>query len=138
MSRSCVTIYFQLCLMKQQIPTFNFLCTILRWYTSSSKDFFYKLIKHRATALALLNILNNFINEVNIKWINCVEIYTDVVQTMPAKFKSLEAPVKQKSPQRIWIYYMILCSILPLQNHHFSPWTSLAVFCLVRNGVHLQ
>ncbi|GFY12613.1 SCAN domain-containing protein 3 [Trichonephila clavipes] len=63
--------------------------------------------KIKATAIALFDILNNFINEANIEWKNCVGICTDGARTMSGKFKSIQALVKQKSPLCIWTHCMI-------------------------------
>ncbi|GFV33683.1 zinc finger MYM-type protein 6 [Trichonephila clavipes] len=59
---------------------------------------FCKPIKLKATAIASLDILNNFINEANIEWKYCVGICTDGARTMSGRFKSIQALVKQKSP----------------------------------------
>ncbi|GFT10367.1 zinc finger BED domain-containing protein 5 [Trichonephila clavipes] len=65
---------------------------------------FCKPIKLKATAIALFDILNNFINEVNIEWKNGVGICTDGARTMSGRFKSIQALVKQKSPLCIWTH----------------------------------
>ncbi|GFX92305.1 zinc finger MYM-type protein 6 [Trichonephila clavipes] len=48
---------------------------------------FCKPIKIKATAVALFDILNNFINEANIEWKNCVGICTDGARTMQEDLK---------------------------------------------------
>ncbi|GFU28558.1 zinc finger MYM-type protein 6 [Trichonephila clavipes] len=58
---------------------------------------FCKPIKLKATAMALFDILNNFINEANIEWKNCVGICTDGARIMSGRFKSIQALVKQNS-----------------------------------------
>ncbi|GFT44719.1 zinc finger BED domain-containing protein 5 [Trichonephila clavipes] len=56
---------------------------------------FCKLIKLKATGIELFDILNNFINETNIEWKNCVGICTDGARTMSGRFKSIQVLVKQ-------------------------------------------
>lgn len=68
---------------------------------------FCKPIELKATALALFDILNDFINEANIEWKNCVGICTDGARTMSGRFQSVQALVKQKSPQCVWTHCMI-------------------------------
>ncbi|GFY11759.1 zinc finger MYM-type protein 6 [Trichonephila clavipes] len=69
---------------------------------------FCKPIKLKATAMALFDILNNFINEANIEWKNCVGICTDGARIMSGRFKSIQALVKQKkTPLCIWTHCMI-------------------------------
>jgi zinc finger BED domain-containing protein 5/7/8/9 len=68
---------------------------------------FCKLIELKATALALFAILNDFINEANLEWKNCVGICTDGARSMSGRFHSIQALVKQKSPQCIWTHCMI-------------------------------
>ncbi|GFU99447.1 SCAN domain-containing protein 3 [Trichonephila clavipes] len=68
---------------------------------------FCKPIKLKATAIALFDILNNFINDANIEWKNCVGICADGARTMSGIFKSIQALVKQKSPLCIWKHCMI-------------------------------
>lgn len=68
---------------------------------------FCKPIELSATALALFDILNDFINEANIEWKNCVGVCTDGARTMSGRFLSVQALVKQKSPQCIWTHCMI-------------------------------
>lgn len=68
---------------------------------------FCKPIELRATSLALFNILNDFVNHAKIEWKNCVGICTDGARTMSGRFQSLQALVKQKSPQCVWTHCMI-------------------------------
>ncbi|GFX88874.1 SCAN domain-containing protein 3 [Trichonephila clavipes] len=68
---------------------------------------FCKPIKLKAIAIVLFDISNNFINEANIEWKNCVGIRTDGARTMSGRFKSIQALVKQKSPLCIWTHCMI-------------------------------
>ncbi|GFV02666.1 zinc finger MYM-type protein 6 [Trichonephila clavipes] len=67
---------------------------------------FCKTIKLKATAIALFDIVNNFISEANIEWKNSVGICTDGARTMSGRFKSIQALVKQKSPLCIWTHCM--------------------------------
>ncbi|GFW29389.1 zinc finger MYM-type protein 6 [Trichonephila clavipes] len=68
---------------------------------------FCKPIKFKARAIALFDILNNFINEANIEWKNCVGICIDGARTMSGRFKCIQALLKQKSPLCIWTHCMI-------------------------------
>lgn len=68
---------------------------------------FCKPIELKATALALFAILNDFMNEANIEWKNCVGICTDGARSMSGRFQSIQALVKQKSPQCVWTHCMI-------------------------------
>ncbi|XP_035223584.1 zinc finger BED domain-containing protein 5-like [Stegodyphus dumicola] len=68
---------------------------------------FCKPIELKATAFALFAILNDFMNEVNIEWKNCVGICTDGARSMFGRFQSIQALVKQKSPQCVWTHCMI-------------------------------
>nr|XP_022910904.1 zinc finger BED domain-containing protein 5-like [Onthophagus taurus] len=63
---------------------------------------FCKPIELKATALALFDILIDFINEANIEWKNCVGICTDGACTISGRFQSVQALVKQKFPQCVW------------------------------------
>ncbi|GBL93765.1 SCAN domain-containing protein 3 [Araneus ventricosus] len=68
---------------------------------------FCKPIELEATGLALFAILNNFIIEVNTECKNCVGIFTHGARTIPEKFQSIQALVKQKSPQCVWTHCKI-------------------------------
>lgn len=68
---------------------------------------FCKPIQQRATSTALFTILDNFINEANIEWENCVGICTDGARSMSGRFQSMQTLVKQKSSQCIWTHCMI-------------------------------
>ncbi|GBN00788.1 hypothetical protein AVEN_34297-1 [Araneus ventricosus] len=68
---------------------------------------FFKPIKLKATALALFAILNDFMNEVNIKWKNCVGICTDGAHSTSERFQSIQVLVKQKPPLCVWTHCMI-------------------------------
>ncbi|XP_063902632.1 zinc finger BED domain-containing protein 5-like [Zophobas morio] len=68
---------------------------------------FCKPIELKATALALFAILNDFVNEGNIEWKNCVGICTDGARAMSGRFQSMQTLVKQKSPQCVWTHCMI-------------------------------
>ncbi|XP_035218239.1 zinc finger BED domain-containing protein 5-like [Stegodyphus dumicola] len=62
---------------------------------------FCKPIELKATAHALFAILNNFMNEANIEWKNSVGICTDGARSMSGRFQSIQALVKQKSPEQL-------------------------------------
>ncbi|GFX45676.1 SCAN domain-containing protein 3 [Trichonephila clavipes] len=87
----------------------HFIAYVRFWDGMSAVEelLFCKPIKLKATAIALFDILNNFINEANIEWKNCVGICTDGARTMSGRFKSIQALVKQKSPLCIWTHCMI-------------------------------
>ncbi|GFU02745.1 SCAN domain-containing protein 3 [Trichonephila clavipes] len=87
----------------------HFIAYVRFWDSMSAVEelLFCKPIKLKATAIALFDILNNFINEANIEWKNCVGICTDGARTMSGRFKSIQALVKQKSPLCIWTHCMI-------------------------------
>ncbi|GFY32647.1 zinc finger MYM-type protein 6 [Trichonephila clavipes] len=90
---------------------------------------FCKPIKHKATAIALFDILNNFINEANIDWKNCVGICTDGARTMSERFKSIQALVKQKSPLCIWTHCMIHREALA--SKEMSPGLNIVLMTVV-------
>ncbi|GFX76814.1 zinc finger BED domain-containing protein 5 [Trichonephila clavipes] len=50
------------------------------------KLLFCKPIKLKATVVILFDTLNNFINEANLEWKNCVRICTDGARTMSGRF----------------------------------------------------
>ncbi|GFV07287.1 SCAN domain-containing protein 3 [Trichonephila clavipes] len=87
----------------------HFIAYVRFWDSMSAVEelLFCKPIKLKGTAIALFDILNNFINEANIEWKNCVGICTDGARTMSGRFKSIQALVKQKSPLCIWTHCMI-------------------------------
>ncbi|KAF8776962.1 Zinc finger MYM-type protein 6 like protein [Argiope bruennichi] len=60
---------------------------------------FCKPIELKTTVLALFSILNDFMNETNIKWKNCVGICTNGARSMSERFRVIQALLKQKSPQ---------------------------------------
>ncbi|KFM71597.1 SCAN domain-containing protein 3, partial [Stegodyphus mimosarum] len=68
---------------------------------------FCKPIEPKATALALFAILNDFMNETNIEWKNCVGICSDGPLSMSGRFQSIQALVEQKLPQYVWTHCMI-------------------------------
>ncbi|GFW05428.1 SCAN domain-containing protein 3 [Trichonephila clavipes] len=87
----------------------HFMAYVRFWDGMSAVEelLFCKPIKLKATAIVLFDILNNFINEANIEWKNCVGICTDGARTVSGRFKSIQALVKQKSPLCIWTHCMI-------------------------------
>ncbi|GFV67640.1 zinc finger MYM-type protein 6 [Trichonephila clavipes] len=98
-SVTCVINCFQFSLTRQQIAINIAYVRFWDGYVSSIEELrFFKPIKLKATAIALFDILNNFINDANIEWKNCVGICTDGACTMSGRFKSIQALVKQKSP----------------------------------------
>ncbi|GFY19400.1 zinc finger BED domain-containing protein 5 [Trichonephila clavipes] len=92
----------------------HFIAYVRFWDGMSAVEelLFCKLIKLKATGIALFDILNNFINETNIEWKNCVGICTDGARTMSGRFKSIQALVKQKSPLCIWTHCKIHREVL--------------------------
>lgn len=68
---------------------------------------FCKPIERRATAPELFKIVDDFMYKANIQWKNCVGICTDGARAMSGRFKSLQALVREKSPQCIWTHCMI-------------------------------
>ncbi|GFV68149.1 SCAN domain-containing protein 3 [Trichonephila clavipes] len=100
----------------------------LLWYVSG-RTTFCKPIKLKATAIALFDILNNFINEANIEWKNCVGICTDGARTMSGRFKSIQALVKQKSPLCIWTHCMIHREALA--SKEISPGLNIVLMTVV-------
>ncbi|GFT22107.1 zinc finger MYM-type protein 6 [Trichonephila clavipes] len=95
---------------------------------------FCKPIKLKATAIALFDILNNFINEANIEWKNCVGICTDGARTMSGRFKSIQALVKQKSPLCIWTHCMIHREALA--SKEISPGLNIVLLTVVTSKLH--
>ncbi|GFU17866.1 zinc finger MYM-type protein 6 [Trichonephila clavipes] len=90
---------------------------------------FCKPIKLKATAIALFDILNNFINEANIEWKNCVGICTDGARAVSGRFKSIQALVKQKSPLCIWTHCMIHREALA--SKEISPGLNIVLMIVV-------
>ncbi|GFX66380.1 SCAN domain-containing protein 3 [Trichonephila clavipes] len=90
---------------------------------------FCKPIKLKATAMALFDILNNFINEANIEWKNCVGICTDGARIMSGRFKSIQALVKQKIPLCIWTHCMIHREALA--SKEISPGLNIVLMTVV-------
>ncbi|GFW55030.1 zinc finger MYM-type protein 6 [Trichonephila clavipes] len=90
---------------------------------------FCKPIKLKATAMALFDILNNFINEANIEWKNCVGICTDGARIMSGRFKSIQALVKQKTPLCIWTHCMIHREALA--SKEISPGLNIVLMTVV-------
>ncbi|GFT68069.1 zinc finger MYM-type protein 6 [Trichonephila clavipes] len=88
-----------------------------------------KPIKLKATAIALFDILNNFINEANIEWKNCVGICTDGARTMSGRFKSIQALVKQKSQLCIWTHCLIHKEALA--SKEMSPGLNIVLMTVV-------
>ncbi|GFU55803.1 retrovirus-related Pol polyprotein from transposon 412 [Trichonephila clavipes] len=82
-----------------------------------------------ATAIALFDILNNFINDANIEWKNCVGICIDGARTMSGRFKSIQALEKQKSPLYIWIHCMIPAEALA--SKEMSPGLNIVLMTVV-------
>ncbi|GFX63121.1 SCAN domain-containing protein 3 [Trichonephila clavipes] len=76
----------------------HFIAYVRFWDGMSAVEelLFCKPIKLKATAIALFDILNNFINEANIEWKNCVGICTDGARIMSGRFKSIQALLKHK------------------------------------------
>ncbi|KFM66777.1 Zinc finger BED domain-containing protein 5, partial [Stegodyphus mimosarum] len=68
---------------------------------------FCKPMELKATALALFAIFNDFKNEANIEWKNCVGICHDGARSMFGRFQSIQALVKQKLPQCVWNHCLI-------------------------------
>ncbi|XP_015917231.1 zinc finger BED domain-containing protein 5-like [Parasteatoda tepidariorum] len=64
------------------------------------KLLFYKPIELKTTAPALFAISNDFMNEANIEWKNCVGICTGGARSISGRFQSIQALVKQKSLHR--------------------------------------
>ncbi|GFW20767.1 protein ZBED8 [Trichonephila clavipes] len=87
----------------------HFIAYVRFWDGMSAVEelLFCKPIKLKATAIALFDILNSFINEANIEWKIVNGICTDGARTMSGSFKSIQALVKQKSPHCIWTHCMI-------------------------------
>ncbi|GFT41415.1 protein FAM200A [Trichonephila clavipes] len=93
--------------------------------------FFCKPIKLKATAIALFDILNNFINEAKIEWENCVGMCADGARTMCGRFKctSIQALVKQKYPLCIWTHCMIYREALV--SKEMSPGLNIVLMTVV-------
>ncbi|GFT43673.1 SCAN domain-containing protein 3 [Trichonephila clavipes] len=109
----------------------HFIAYVRFWDGMSAVEelLFCKLIKLKATAIALFDILNNFINEANIEWKNCVGICTDGARTMSGRFKSMQALVKQKSPLCIWTHCMIHREALA--SKEISPGLNIVLMTVV-------
>ncbi|GFX73418.1 SCAN domain-containing protein 3 [Trichonephila clavipes] len=109
----------------------HFIAYVRFWDGMSAVEelLFCKPIKLKATAIALFDILNNFINEANIEWKNCVGICTDGARTMSGRFKSIQALVKQKSPLCIWTHCMIHREALA--SKEISPGLNIVLMTVV-------
>ncbi|GFX56512.1 zinc finger MYM-type protein 6 [Trichonephila clavipes] len=109
----------------------HFIAYVQFWDGMSAVEelLFCKPIKLKATAIALFDILNNFINEANIEWKNCVGICTDGARTMSGRFKSIQALVKQKSPLCIWTHCMIHRE--PLASKEISPGLNIVLMTVM-------
>ncbi|GFW03015.1 SCAN domain-containing protein 3 [Trichonephila clavipes] len=109
----------------------HFIAYVRFWDGMSAVEelLFCQPIKLKATAIALFDILNNFINEVNIEWKNCVGICTDGARTMSGRFKSIQALVKQKSPLCIWTHFMIHREALA--SKEISPGLNIVLMTVV-------
>ncbi|GFV64019.1 zinc finger MYM-type protein 6 [Trichonephila clavipes] len=109
----------------------HFIAYVRFWDGMSAVEelLFCKPIKLKATAIALFDILNNFINEANIEWKNCVGICTDGARTMSGRFKSIQALVKQKSPLCIWTHCMIHRE--SLASKEISPGLNIVLMTVV-------
>ncbi|GFX18431.1 zinc finger MYM-type protein 6 [Trichonephila clavipes] len=118
----------------------HFIAYVQFWDGMSAVEelLFCKPIKLKATAIALFDILNNFINEANIEWKNCVGICTDGARTMSGRFKSIQALVKQKSPLCIWTHCMIHKE--PLASKEISPGLNIVLmtFMTVVNYIKMR
>ncbi|GFX55808.1 SCAN domain-containing protein 3 [Trichonephila clavipes] len=114
----------------------HFIAYVRFWDGMSAEEelIFCKPIKLKATAIALLDILNNFINEANIEWKNCVGICTDGARTMSGRFKSIQALVKQKSPLCIWTHCMIHRE--SLASKEISPGLNIVLMTVVTVITH--
>ncbi|GFV74681.1 SCAN domain-containing protein 3 [Trichonephila clavipes] len=109
----------------------HFIAYVRFWDGMSAVEelLFCKPIKLKATAIALFDILNNFINEANIEWKNCVGICTDGARTISGRFKSIQALVKQKSPLCIWTHCMIHREALA--SKEISPGLNIVLMTVV-------
>ncbi|GFW10674.1 zinc finger MYM-type protein 6 [Trichonephila clavipes] len=109
----------------------HFIAYVRFWDGMSAVEelLFCKPINLKATAIALFDILNNFINEENIEWKNCVGICTDGARTMSGRFKSIQALVKQKSPLCIWTHCMIHRE--SLASKEISPGLNIVLMTVV-------
>ena len=61
------------------------------WCSAVEELLFCKPTELKATALTLFATLNDFLNEGNIEWKNCVGICTDGARAMSGKFQSTYA-----------------------------------------------
>ncbi|GFV09568.1 SCAN domain-containing protein 3 [Trichonephila clavipes] len=108
----------------------HFIAYVRFWDGMSAVELlFCKPIKLKATAIALFDILNNFINEANIEWKTCVGICTDGARAMSGRFKSIQALVKQKSPLCIWTHCMIHREALA--SKEMSPGLNIVLMTVV-------
>ncbi|GFX28357.1 zinc finger MYM-type protein 6 [Trichonephila clavipes] len=109
----------------------HFIAYVRFWDGMSAVEelLFCKPIKLKATAIALFDILNNFINEANIEWKNCIGICTDGARIMSGRFKSIQALVKQKTPLCIWTHCMIHREALA--SKEISPGLNIVLMTVV-------
>ena len=68
---------------------------------------FCKPILKRATSRELFNIIDNYIQKFELRWINCVGICTDGAKTMSGNHQGLQALIKREAPEVIWTHCII-------------------------------
>ncbi|GFW65252.1 SCAN domain-containing protein 3 [Trichonephila clavipes] len=109
----------------------HFIAYVRFWDGMSAVEelIFCKPIKLKATEIALFDILNNFINEANIEWKNCVGIGTDGARIMSGRFKSIQVLVKQGTPLCIWTHCMIHREALA--SKEISPGLNIVLMTVV-------
>ncbi|GFV46569.1 zinc finger BED domain-containing protein 5 [Trichonephila clavipes] len=108
----------------------HFIAYVRFWDGMSAVELlFCKPINLKATAIALFDILNNFINEANIEWKKCVGMCTDGARTMSGRLKSIQALVKQKYPLCIWTHCMIHREALA--SKEMSPGLNIVLMTVV-------
>ncbi|KAF8783319.1 Zinc finger BED domain-containing protein 5 [Argiope bruennichi] len=95
-------------------------------------------IKLKTTALALFAILNDFMNEANIEWKNCVGICIDGALSMSGRFQGIQAFVKQKSPQCVWTYCKIHREVLASKEMSPGLNTVLTTVVTVVNYIKMR
>ncbi|GFV76520.1 SCAN domain-containing protein 3 [Trichonephila clavipes] len=109
----------------------HFIAYVRFWDGMSAVEelLFCKPIKLKATAIALFDILNNFINEANIEWKIVSEYAPMVLVQCQEDLKSIQALVKQKSPLCIWTHCMIHREALT--SKEISPGLNIVLMTVV-------
>jgi zinc finger BED domain-containing protein 5/7/8/9 len=68
---------------------------------------FCKPIKEQATAKSLFDMLDQYLNDNDIDWKNCISMCSDGAQAMSGKKAGLQALIREKAPDMKWTHCMV-------------------------------